>query len=117
MDLADVAEKNIVKEYYHNTGVPLMFIGLEFPLEAMHKFCAGKTTVLTGNSGVGKSSLINRLLGKEVQAVQDISQKLNRGKNTTRTSEFFSYEDGFIVDTPGFSALDFSKDMKKVDLK
>ena len=63
MDLADVAEENIVKEYYHNTGVPLMFIGLEFPLEAMHEFCAGKTTVLTGNSGVGKSSLINRLLG------------------------------------------------------
>lgn len=61
--------------------------------------------------------MINRLLGREVQVVQDISMKLNRGKNTTRTAEFFPFENGFIVDTPGFSALDLPPEILKTDLK
>ncbi|MEE0511958.1 MAG: ribosome small subunit-dependent GTPase A [Peptococcaceae bacterium] len=117
MDLADINDRDIVEEYYKKSGVDLIFAGKDSDLENIHQFCQGKTTVLTGNSGVGKSTMINLLLGQPVQTVQDISQKLNRGKNTTRTAEFFAFERGFIVDTPGFSALDFPVKMKKWELK
>lgn len=117
MDLADINDRDIVEEYYKKSGVDLIFAGKDSDLENIHRFCQGKTTVLTGNSGVGKSTMINLLLGQPIQMVQDISQKLNRGKNTTRTAEFFAFERGFIVDTPGFSALDFPVKMKKWELK
>lgn len=117
MDLAIAGEHAAIKHYYRHTDIPLLFIGEHSPLDELHTLCRNKTTVLTGNSGVGKSSMINRLLGKEVQAIQDISMKLNRGKNTTRTAEFFPFEGGYIVDTPGFSALDFPLEMPKTALK
>lgn len=117
MDLADPQSEQEVRDYYRNTDIGLLFVGKNDPLDVVRDFCREKTTVLTGNSGVGKSSMINRLLGREVQVVQDISMKLNRGKNTTRTAEFFPFENGFIVDTPGFSALDLPPEILKTDLK
>ena len=117
MDIGSTEDRAIVESYYRNTNINIMFFGKNASMDLLEAYLEGKTTVLTGNSGVGKSSLINKLLNKNIQAVQDISMKLNRGKNTTRTAEFFSYKGGFIVDTPGFSALDFSQDMNRVDLK
>lgn len=117
MDLAAPEDEACVRDYYRHSDIGLMFVRSDASLAAVENFCHDKTTVLTGNSGVGKSSMVNQLLGHKVQAVQDISMKLNRGKNTTRTAEFFVYANGFIVDTPGFSALDFPPELKKTDLK
>ncbi len=117
IDLSNDFEKQRIKDIYLHTGIEIFFTDIAGDLAHLEKFLKNKITALTGNSGVGKSSLINRLLGEEKQAVQNISLKLNRGKNTTRTSEFFPLENGYIIDTPGFSALDIDRIMKKEELK
>lgn len=63
-------------------------------------------TVFCGPSGVGKSTILNKVLGREVMKTGDISNKLKRGKHTTRHSELVRVEGGFLVDTPGFSSLE-----------
>lgn len=66
----------------------------------------GNVTVFCGPSGVGKSTILNKLAGRELMETGSISEKLKRGKHTTRHSELIEYNGGFIVDTPGFSSLD-----------
>lgn len=63
---------------------------------------------LAGPSGAGKSTLLNRLLGRELMETGEISEKLGRGRHTTRHAELFPYEDGYLADTPGFSSLDLA---------
>ncbi|MFI3284876.1 MAG: ribosome small subunit-dependent GTPase A, partial [Erysipelotrichaceae bacterium] len=67
-----------------------------------------KVTTLIGQSGVGKSSLMNLIDPSLNLSTQVISKALNRGKHTTRHSQLYRYYDGFIADTPGFSALDLN---------
>ena len=73
----------------------------------------GKTAAFAGASGVGKSTLMNALFDGLSLATQDVSQKIERGRHTTRHVEIFdieaSAETGFLADTPGFSMLDFSR--------
>lgn len=66
-----------------------------------------KITVLTGQSGAGKSSLLNMLDENLELKTNEISYALNRGKHTTRHTELYELLNGFIVDTPGFSQVDF----------
>ena len=74
----------------------------------------------TGNSGVGKSTLLNAVIGSESAQVGEISKKISRGKNTTRHVEIYEVaEDVFIADTPGFSSFELDMDdnsIKSVDL-
>lgn len=63
-------------------------------------------TVLCGPSGAGKSTLINALASRDHMETGAISEKLKRGKHTTRHSELIEVNDGYIVDTPGFSTLE-----------
>lgn len=75
-------------------------------MDEVWKCLKGKTTVLAGPSGVGKSSLVNRLYPEAQSETGDISKKIGRGKHTTRHSELFCLEEQtFLFDTPGFSSL------------
>lgn len=65
------------------------------------------TCAFAGASGVGKSSLLNALFPELCRKVGSVSEKIQRGKHTTRTVELFAFEKGFIADTPGFGLVDF----------
>lgn len=73
----------------------------------------GNVTVFCGPSGVGKSTILNKFVGTELMATGDISEKLKRGKHTTRHSELIEISGGFLVDTPGFSTIELSIDSKE----
>lgn len=75
-------------------------------IEELKMLLAGKTTTVAGPSGVGKSSVVNRLQSGTVMETGQISEKIERGKHTTRHSELIAMgEDTYILDTPGFSSL------------
>ncbi|WP_244833216.1 ribosome small subunit-dependent GTPase A [Clostridium sp. BJN0001] len=118
-DLITEAEKKEIKEKIFNIGYECFFINAKQGkgLEDILKKLKGNTTVLCGPSGVGKSTLINTLTKSSHMETGSISEKLKRGKNTTRHSELIEIEDGYIVDTPGFSTLHIKDIMDKDDLK
>ncbi|MCH5198074.1 MAG: ribosome small subunit-dependent GTPase A [Oscillospiraceae bacterium] len=68
----------------------------------------------TGNSGVGKSSIINSLIPELNLETNEISDKLGRGKHTTRSVKLYRFGGGYIADTPGFSAIDFENTGEKI---
>ncbi len=75
-------------------------------VERLKAITRGKTTVLAGPSGVGKSSIFNLLVGKEQAETGSVSEKIGRGRHTTRHTELTAVdEDTFLLDTPGFSSL------------
>lgn len=69
----------------------------------------GKCSAFTGNTGVGKSSLLNNIFPELNLATGETSKKLGRGKHTTRHCELFKVDGGYVADTPGFSSLDFQR--------
>ncbi|MCQ2451177.1 MAG: ribosome small subunit-dependent GTPase A [Clostridia bacterium] len=76
-------------------------------IEELKKEIGGSFCAFAGNSGVGKSSIINEIFGDLALATGDVSEKLGRGRHTTRHTELFKTKDGgFIADTPGFSSFD-----------
>ncbi len=84
--------------------------------DRLRELLRGKVSAFTGNSGVGKSSLLNRMLPKLRLETAEVSEKLGRGKHTTRHVELFRLgEDSFIADTPGFAS--FEIEMMKSILK
>lgn len=110
-DLLNEVENNKFNEtikYYNNIGIPMIY---NFEVSKLDKLIDGKTVVLTGQTGVGKSSLLNRLDPKLNLATNDISEALGRGKHTTRHTELYKYKNAYIVDTPGFSSLDINAEL------
>lgn len=78
---------------------------------------AGKITAFSGFSGVGKSSLLNSVMDENIMQTGEVSRRLRRGRHTTRHVELISHMGGYIVDTPGFSMLDFPQSITKDNLK
>ncbi|MBC8931352.1 GTPase RsgA, partial [Escherichia coli] len=75
--------------------------------EAIKDYISGKTAVIAGQSGVGKSTLLNSLNSDLTLKTAEISNSLGRGKHTTRHVELMPIGDGFVADTPGFSSIEW----------
>ena len=94
---------------YETAGYPVFSVSAEngSGLEALRAYLAGKTTVLAGPSGVGKSTLTNLLCPEAKMETGELSRKNLRGKQTTRHTELFCLgENSYLLDTPGFTAVE-----------
>ncbi len=111
----DIAEKDALKsvleiaEYYEGIGYKIITTYMEDPELSMklQPILKEKVTVLAGQSGVGKSTLLNTALPSLALKTGEISDALGRGRHTTRHVELLEVADGLVADTPGFSNLEF----------
>ena len=111
--LKDTKEIDEIINYYKKVGYEVY---INSDVEKIKSVFKGKITVLTGQTGVGKSSLLNSLKKDLNLPTGEISKALGRGRHTTRHVELLEIEDGLVADTPGFSSLDFIG-MDKNDIK
>ena len=115
-DLVDdktlVEIKDILK-YYENIGYTVVY---NTELSKIKELLKGKTSVFTGQTGAGKSTLLNKLNPNWNLETGEVSLALGRGRHTTRVVELFEFLGGKVMDTPGFSSLEF-KDYTKEDIK
>jgi len=94
---------------YENAGFPVIRASAETGegVEALRSLIRGKLTAFTGNTGVGKSSMLNRLCPELALATGEVSEKLGRGRHTTRHVELYQLDEStYVADTPGFASFD-----------
>lgn len=118
-DIASKGEQEKLGAIYEKSGCSVLFTSaLKIDgIAVIPKLLEGKTTVLAGPSGVGKSSMVNILQSESEMETGEISRKTDRGKHTTRHSELIRVsENSYIVDTPGFSSL-YIQGLEKEELK
>lgn len=106
-DLSD--DKNFLSNYENLYKIIRTSTINNFGIDELKKILSQGVSVFAGPSGVGKSSLLNKILPNLNLKVGEVSEKILRGKHTTRISQLIEFENGFVVDTPGFSAVDLSK--------
>lgn len=114
LNKTDLASVDWLLDIYRTVPMPIIRVcaatgeGVE---ELRQSLGQSGISVLTGNSGVGKSSLLNRVAPQLDLATGETSKKLGRGRHTTRHTQLYPMGDGFVADTPGFSSLDMERVM------
>lgn len=107
-DLISEEEQEKIRKHYEGAGCEMLFTSVkkDWNIDVLRERLQGKTTTVAGPSGVGKSSLVNKLVREEIMETGDLSQKVKRGKNTTRHTFLMTVDkQTFIMDTPGFTSL------------
>lgn len=108
-DQVDEAEIKRLTGIFENCGAKVIVTSVprNEGIEELKELLIGKTTSFAGPSGVGKSSILNGIFPDANSQIGDISEKINRGKHTTRHSEIYNVaKDTYIMDTPGFTSLE-----------
>lgn len=108
---ADLSDKKTIEEIssqYKKAGYGVVVTNAKTGegIKELEEYFHNRTIVFSGQSGVGKSTLLNKIMGDYLMETGAVSEKIGRGKHTTRHAEFIVAGDGYIVDTPGFSNLD-----------
>lgn len=119
IDLEGFRQSEDICRSYTKSGYEVLFISAEsgYGIHTLEAVIKGKTTVFAGPSGVGKSSTLNSLFPDANVQTGGLSEKIQRGKHTTRHSELmFVDDDTYIMDTPGFSSL-YTEGIEAEDLK
>jgi ribosome biogenesis GTPase len=115
-DLVDNDELKDIKgilKYYESIGYTVVY---NTEIDRIKDMLSNKTSVFTGQTGAGKSTLLNKLNPNWNLETGEVSLALGRGKHTTRVVELFEINHGKVMDTPGFSSLEF-KDYSKEQIK
>lgn len=118
-DIVTIKEIKLLEETYERCGYHVIFTSTlrNEGIDQIRELLQNKTTVLAGPSGVGKSSIINMIKPDANMETGTISEKIKRGKHTTRHSELFNVDETtYIMDTPGFSSL-YINEIIENDLK
>ena len=118
-DLIDIGDYKNINDSYSKIGIPVFFTSTKQidTVEELKSYISNINgiTIFSGQSGVGKSSLLNAILPSLSLETGNISEKLKRGKHTTRHVELFHMGRGYLADTPGFSSIDISSiDYKEI---
>ena len=117
-DIADEGFEDRMRATYERAGYKVIFCSAkqDLGIDIIREVLQGKTSTVAGPSGVGKSSIVNMLTEGQAMKTVEVSEKICRGKHTTRHSELlYLGEDTYIMDTPGFSSL-FVPKLEPVDL-
>ncbi len=110
----DLDDANQIQTLYQNAGIAVYAVDYTKPetVSAVASLLKGRTGMMTGNSGVGKSTLLNAISPGLDLPVGEISDKLGRGRHTTRQVQLFHCAGGYLADTPGFSTFEVDQYVK-----
>lgn len=110
---ADMGDFDELYAVYRKSGFKTFVVSAKnnLGLQQLYKEISGSICAFSGNSGVGKSSILNAIFPDLKLKTGEVSEKLGRGKHTTRHTQLFETENGFVVDTPGFSSIETNADL------
>lgn len=117
-DLVSEEQSERLRSVYEKAGYEVRLVQAKegIGMDEIRSLLKGKTTALAGPSGVGKSSITNEIQPEAAMETGAVSEKIRRGRHTTRHSELFFVESGtFVMDTPGFSTV-YVENMKPEEL-